>query len=184
MTMRPERESEEPLDPCPGQMDCRYGAEPLRESEPATENAAPDQRAATQTCCGDDYASRPVARPARAIQCGWRRDHTPAYTPRISAPGTKVAHAAHEQGTSRRVGLEIVGHHNGHPSPLLGTSHGRTHLLAEHIGCASRSDSAIEPAIAPVEQAKAIDGCRLSPGASTRRCPRRPLRLHTPVRVG
>src|SRR5258708_96396 len=32
MIMRPERESEEPLDPCPGQTDCRYGAEPLRES--------------------------------------------------------------------------------------------------------------------------------------------------------
>src|SRR6202035_5230357 len=42
MIMRPERESEEPLDPCPGQTDCRYGAEPLRESGPATENAVPD----------------------------------------------------------------------------------------------------------------------------------------------
>src|SRR6266851_2809595 len=89
MIMRPERESEEPLDPCPGQTDCRYGAEPLRESGPATENAVPHRRAATQTCCGDDYASRPVARYARAIQCGWRRDHRQAYTPRISAPGTR-----------------------------------------------------------------------------------------------
>ena len=55
------------------------------------------------------------------------------------------------------MGLEIVGNHDGHPSPLLRTSHGSTHLLAEHIGRAPRSDSAIEPAIAPVEQAKAID---------------------------
>jgi hypothetical protein len=30
-------------------------------------------------------------------------------------------------------------------------------LLAEHVSCASWSDSAIEPAIAPVQQAKAID---------------------------
>jgi hypothetical protein len=30
-------------------------------------------------------------------------------------------------------------------------------LLAEHIGRASRSDPAIEPAIAPVQQAKAVD---------------------------
>ena len=94
---------------------------------------------------------------ARAIQCGWPQDHRQAYTPSISAPVTKVAHAAHEQGASRRVGLEIVGNHDGHTSTLLGTSHGSTHLLAEHIGRASRSDSAIEPAIAPVHQAKAID---------------------------
>src|SRR5690349_9039185 len=38
-----------------------------------------------------------------------------------------------------------------------GTCHSSTHLLAEHIGCASRSDPAIEPAITPVDQAKAID---------------------------
>src|SRR5947209_4883354 len=75
MIMRPERETEEYLDPCLGQTDCRYVAEPLQESEPVPENAAPDQRAAAQTCCADDYASRPVARHARAIQCGWRQDH-------------------------------------------------------------------------------------------------------------
>ena len=66
-------------------------------------------------------------------------------------------HAAHEQGAGRCVGLEIVGKHDGNSSPLLGTSHGSTHLLTEHIGSASRSDAAIEPAIAPVDQAKAID---------------------------
>src|SRR6266496_4540779 len=66
-------------------------------------------------------------------------------------------HAAHEKRASRGVGLEIVGNHDGHPSPLLGASHGSTHLLAEHIGSTSRSDPAIEPAITPVDQAKAID---------------------------
>ena len=65
--------------------------------------------------------------------------------------------ASHEQGASRSVGLQIVGNHDGHPSTLLGTSHGGTHLLTEHIGGASRSHSAIEPAIAPVQQAEAID---------------------------
>src|SRR6266567_8593978 len=133
MIMRPEREAEEHLDPRPGQTDSRYAEGPLWESGPAPENAASHRRAEAQKCCGDDYASRPVARHARAIQCGWRRDHRQAYTPRISAPGTKVAHAAHEQGASRRVGLEIISNHNGHPSPLPRTSHGSTHLLAEHI---------------------------------------------------
>src|SRR6266849_524405 len=104
MIMRPERETEEHRDPCLGQTDFRYVEEPLRESEPVPENAAPDQRAAAQKCCADDYASRPAARHARAIQCGWRPDHKQAYTPRISAPGTKVEHAAHKQGASRRVG--------------------------------------------------------------------------------
>jgi hypothetical protein len=66
-------------------------------------------------------------------------------------------HAAHEQGASRRVSLEIVGNHDGNAPPLFGTSHGRTHLFAEHIGSSSRSDSTIEPALTPVHQAKAVD---------------------------
>src|SRR6266849_2165027 len=89
MIMRPEREAEEHLDPCPGQTDSRYAEGPLRESGPAPENAAPHRRAEAQKCCGDDYASRPVARHARAIQGGWRQDHRQAYTPRISAPVTR-----------------------------------------------------------------------------------------------
>ncbi len=55
------------------------------------------------------------------------------------------------------MGLEIIDNHDGHSSPLLGTSHSSTHLLTEHLGSASRSDPPIEPAIAPVEQTKAID---------------------------
>src|SRR4249920_3334884 len=39
----------------------------------------------------------------------------------------------------------------------VGASHGSTHLLVEHIGSPSRSDPAIEPAIAPVDQPKAKD---------------------------
>src|SRR5712691_4540336 len=89
MIMRPVQVTEEHRDPCQGQTDCRYDEAPLRESGPALENAAPHRRAAAQKCCGDDYASRPVARPARAIQCGWRQDHRQAYTPRISAPVTR-----------------------------------------------------------------------------------------------
>ena len=65
--------------------------------------------------------------------------------------------ASHEQGASRSVGLQIVGNHDSHPSTLRGTSHGGTHLLTEHISGASRSNTAIEPAIAPVQQAEAID---------------------------
>src|SRR5512133_2809623 len=89
MIMRPERETKEHRDPCPGRTDCRYAEGPPREPGPTPENAAPHPRAAAQTCYGDDYASPPVARPARAIQCGWRQDHRQAYTPRISAPGTR-----------------------------------------------------------------------------------------------
>jgi hypothetical protein len=128
MIMRPERETEEHLDPCLVQMDSRYAEGALREPGPAPENAAPHAPAAAQKCSGDDSASRPVARPARAIRCGWSQDHRQAYTPSIKAPGTKVAQAAHEKRASRGVGLEIVGNHDGHPSPLLGASHGSTHL--------------------------------------------------------
>jgi hypothetical protein len=86
MIMRPERETEEHLDPYPGQKDCQDAEGPLREPGPAPENAAAHPRAADQTFYGDDYASRPVARHARAIQCGWHQDHRQASTPRISAP--------------------------------------------------------------------------------------------------
>ena len=54
------------------------------------------------------------------------------------------------------MGLEMVGKHHGHPSSLLGTSHSATHLLAEHISSASGSNTAIEPAITPIHQAKTI----------------------------
>jgi hypothetical protein len=73
-------------------------------------------------------------------------------------------HAAHEQGASRGMGLEIVRNHDGHASPLPGTSHSSTHLLAEHLGGASRSDSALEPARAPVDQPKAVDLAVISGG--------------------
>ena len=86
MIMRPERGTKEYHDLCPGQRDCRYGEGPLQESEPASENAAPHPRAAAQKCCGDDYGSRPVARLARAIQCGWRQDHKQGYTPGTTGP--------------------------------------------------------------------------------------------------
>ena len=89
MIMRPERETKEHRDPCPEQMDCRYGEGRLQESETVPENAAPHPRAAAQTYSGDDYVSRSVARPARAIQCGWRQDHKQAYTPGITAAGTR-----------------------------------------------------------------------------------------------
>jgi len=70
MIMRPERGTKEYHDLCPGQRDCRYGEGPLQESEPTSENAAPYPQAGVRKCCGDDYGSRPVARHARAIQCG------------------------------------------------------------------------------------------------------------------
>jgi hypothetical protein len=91
MIMRPERETKAYRDPCLEQRDCQYGEGPLRESEPVPENAAPDPRAATQMCCGDDYGSQSVARPARAIQCGWHQDHTQASTPDRTAPATRRA---------------------------------------------------------------------------------------------
>ena len=65
--------------------------------------------------------------------------------------------ATYEQRASRRVGLEIIGNDDGHPSTLLGTSHSGTHLLTEHISRASRSNPAIESAITPVHQTKAVD---------------------------
>src|SRR6266566_1850439 len=66
-------------------------------------------------------------------------------------------HAAHEQGPSRCMSLEIVCNHDGYSSSLFGTSHSAPYLLAEDISGASRGDSSIEPAITPVQQAKAVD---------------------------
>ncbi len=65
-------------------------------------------------------------------------------------------HVAHEQGASRCVGFKIVSNHDGHSASLLGTNCGATHLLAEYVSGASCSDPAIEPAITPVHQAKAV----------------------------
>ena len=66
-------------------------------------------------------------------------------------------HAAHKQGPSRRVRLEIVGNHEGEAPATLGAGKGGTHLFAEHISRSSRCHSAVEPAIAPVDQAKAVE---------------------------
>jgi hypothetical protein len=55
------------------------------------------------------------------------------------------------------MGLEIVGNHDGYSSSLFGTSHRSTYLLTEHISGAPRSNPSIEPAITPIQQAKAID---------------------------
>ena len=52
---------------------------------------------------------------------------------------------------------EIIGNHKSDPPATFGAGNGCPHLFTEHIGGASRSNSAIEPAIAPVEQAKPID---------------------------
>src|SRR5512135_3143462 len=89
MIMRPERETKEHRDPCPEQKDYRYGEGPLQESEPAPENAAPDPRAVARKCSGNDYVSRLVVRPARAIQCGWHPDHKQVYRPGITAPSPR-----------------------------------------------------------------------------------------------
>src|SRR6516165_6150381 len=74
MIMRPGRETKEYCDPCPGQRDGQYDAGSLREPGLTPENAVPHRRAAAQPCGGADDASRPVARPARAMPCGERQD--------------------------------------------------------------------------------------------------------------
>src|SRR5712691_2452335 len=65
--------------------------------------------------------------------------------------------AAYQQGSRRSVRLEIVSNHDSDSSATLGAGNGHPQLFTEHIGGASRSDLAIEPAIAPVHQAKAVD---------------------------
>src|SRR6266571_3280535 len=91
MIMRPERVTEERLDPSQGQRDCRYGEGSPSGPGRVPGNAAPHPRAAARTCCDDDYESRPVARRARAIQCGWRPDHRQAYTPGADALAVRGA---------------------------------------------------------------------------------------------
>src|SRR6266700_493713 len=153
MIMRPERVTEERLDPSQGQRDCRYGEGSPSGPGRVPGNAAPHPRAAARTCCDDDYESRDAPEPFNAVgvRIIGRRIHQAQMLLQFAE------HAAHEQGTSRCVGLEIVSNHDGHSSSLLGTSHGSTHLLAEHLSGASWSDPAIEPAITPVHQAKAVD---------------------------
>src|SRR5947209_17265747 len=53
--------------------------------------------------------------------------------------------------------LEIAGNHNGYSSSLLRTSHSATHLLTENISGAPCGNTAIKPAITPVQQTKAVD---------------------------
>ncbi len=65
-------------------------------------------------------------------------------------------HAAHQQRSGCSMSPEIIGNHQSDPPATGRASDSCTHLFTEHIGGASRSNSAIEPAIAPVEQAKAI----------------------------
>src|SRR5712691_10246076 len=66
-------------------------------------------------------------------------------------------HAAHQQRASGCVSFEIVGNHDRDTSATFRTGHGCAHLFTEDIGGAPSSTSTSEPAIAPVEQAKAID---------------------------
>jgi hypothetical protein len=86
MIIRPERVTQECLDPYLGQTDCRYDEGPLPVSEPVPENATPHPRAEARKCCSDDYASRLVVRRARAIQCGWHQGQRRAYTPGTNGP--------------------------------------------------------------------------------------------------
>jgi hypothetical protein len=65
--------------------------------------------------------------------------------------------ATYQEGTSGSVSLEVVGNHDSHTSATCGARNRGTHLFTEHISGASRIDPAIEPAIAPVHQAKAVD---------------------------
>jgi len=88
MSMRPERETEEHRDPCLGQTDSRYAEGPLWESGTVPENASPHRRVEAQKCSGDDYASRLVARHARAIQLIPRG--------RASASGVITYYPSHE----------------------------------------------------------------------------------------
>ena len=158
LIMRPEQVAEEHFDPCLVQMDCRYDEAPLREFVRVPENASPHRAgqeceiAAVMIVCHD-----PSRDGARAIRCGWHRDHRRAYRPDTSAPSTKVAHAAHEQRPSRRVRFESIRHHESDALATFGASHGCTHLVTEHLSCSSRRNSATLPAIAPIHQAKAVD---------------------------
>src|SRR6266849_2597317 len=89
LIMRPERVAEEQLDPCLGQTDSRYDEAHQQESGPVSENGAPHPRAGARNHCGDDYESRPVARRARAIQCGWHPDHRQGERPGTGALATR-----------------------------------------------------------------------------------------------
>src|SRR6266851_5012143 len=107
-----------------------------------------------------DHPSRDAPEPFNAVRIriiGRRIDQ-------IELPLQLGEHAAHQQRTGCSVRLEIIGNHKSDPPATCGASNGRTHLFTEHIGGASGSNSAIEPAIAPVQQAKSIDFAVVSRG--------------------
>jgi len=85
-------------------------------------------------------------------------------------------HAAHEQRTSRGVRLQVVGQHDGDAPASLRAGNRSTHLFTEYISRPSRSDSAVEPALAPVNQTKTVGLAVVSWGLD------QPLPTSTPQR--
>src|SRR5437660_8130592 len=83
------------------------------------------ERAAAMIMSHDSSRDAPEPFDAVGIRIIGRRMH------QIQLILTLAEQASHEQGSSRSVGLQIVGNHDGHSSTLLGASHGSTHLLTE-----------------------------------------------------
>jgi hypothetical protein len=74
---RPELVAEEHL--CLAQTDYRYDKARKPESGSVPENGSAHPQAGARNRCGDDDASRPVGRHARAIQYDWHPGHRQAY---------------------------------------------------------------------------------------------------------
>jgi len=100
-----------------------------------------------------DHSSRDLPKPLNTVSIGIisRR------IDQVQVLFQLAKHALHKQGTSGSMRPEIIGNHDGDSPATLRTGNGSTHLFTEHVGSASGSNPAIEPAIAPVDQAKAVD---------------------------
>src|SRR5216684_971548 len=156
LIMRPERVAEEQLDPCLGKRTpdmTKHISRSLGQCLKMVLHIREQEREITAVMIMSHDPSRDAPEPFNAVGIriiGRGRDQ-------VQVLLQLDQHAAHEQGPSRRVRLEIVSDHDGDASATLGAGHGGTHLLTKHLSGASRRHSAIEPAIAPIQQPKAVD---------------------------
>jgi hypothetical protein len=81
---------------------------------------------------------------------GWGVDQ-----PQYSPAGTQ--HLSHKQRVLRRVGAQVIGEDDRPPTPRLRASHRPCQLLGKRRGRPSGSQLVVEPALSPVDQAKALN---------------------------
>jgi hypothetical protein len=97
-----------------------------------------------------------------AIQYGWPPDHRQAYTPDTNDPSTRLRKLRTSREPAGVWVLRLAAITMATRPRCFDRATAARTCAASHISRASRSDPAFEPAIAPVDQAKAIDPAIIS----------------------